>query len=544
MTPPAGLQDIQQAYDAGDLDRASALAVTAMEAGVMHPLVLRLAARRLQREGRWDEAVAVLRRGLSLAPSDAELLVALGGCLMELDRRGEALQVFLKALAADPDNAEAHYGAGECQASVAAVDAARTHFETALRLAPDHVESGAALANLLARTGRPQEGRRQAERTLRLSPGHPTAQAALAAAEVGEGDYAAAEARLRFMLGPVPVGAGLRPLLHAACQALLGDALHAQGRAADAFAAYAAANDELAEIHGAVAGPQADQLFSVIVRLIDWFEQASPQPRVAAPSLAPDASGATGHVFLLGFHRSGTTLIEQVLAAHRGVVTLEEGDLLAEAARAFLGRPGGLDALAAADANTLARYREGYWRAARAAGAEPQGKLFLDKMPLDTINLPLIVRLFPDAKILFARRDPRDVVLSCFRHVFSPNGATYAMLTLEGAAGLYDAVMRLAELYRAKLPIDVHEVRHERFVADFEGETRAICGFLGLPWDDAVYGFPTLSQARTIATPSAGQVRRGLYREGEAPWRAYRRQLAPVLPMLDPWAVKFGYPPD
>jgi hypothetical protein len=193
------------------------------------------------------------------------------------------------------------------------------------------------------------------------------------------------------------------------------------------------------------------------------------------------------------------------------------------------------------DEATAKRFRDGYWRRAREAGAEVEGRLFVDKMPLDTFNLPIIAALFPDAKILFARRDPRDTVLSCFRQMFAPNPATYAMLTLDGGADLYDAVMRLAETCRTALPLDLREVRHERLVEDFEGEVRDLCGYLGLDWSDAFYDFAASAQARTISTPSAGQVRRGLYREAVPPWSLYADQLAPVLPKLQPWVDRFGY---
>ena len=88
----------------------------------------------------------------------------------------------------------------------------------------------------------------------------------------------------------------------------------------------------------------------------------------------------------------------------------------------------------------------------RKFGVEPRGRVFIDKMPLSNVQLPVIAKLFPNARVLFARRDPRDVVLSCFRRRFGMNPSMYQLLTLEGAAAYYDAVMRLSELYRDLLP--------------------------------------------------------------------------------------------
>jgi hypothetical protein len=103
--------------------------------------------------------------------------------------------------------------------------------------------------------------------------------------------------------------------------------------------------------------------------------------------------------------------------------------------------------------------------------------------------------------------------------------------------------MRLSELYRELLPLPQHLVRYESLVEDFEGTARLACDFLGLEWDQALFDFAANARSRGIATPSAAQVARGLNREGEGIWRRYRDQLAPVLPVLEPWVQRFGYEP-
>jgi hypothetical protein len=121
------------------------------------------------------------------------------------------------------------------------------------------------------------------------------------------------------------------------------------------------------------------------------------------------------------------------------------------------------------------------------------------------------------------------------------NPAMYHLLTLEGAASYYDTVMTLSELYREILPLPQHLVRYESLVEDFEGTARAACDFLGLAWDRRLFDFAAKARSRGIATPSAAQVARGLNREGEGVWRRYREQMAPVLPVLEPWVRRFGY---
>jgi hypothetical protein len=147
-------------------------------------------------------------------------------------------------------------------------------------------------------------------------------------------------------------------------------------------------------------------------------------------------------VFLLGFYRSGTTLLEQVLEAHPGIVTLEEREISGGAAERYLTSSAGLDRLDRLSGEALQNARDDYWRNVVRQGLKLRGKVFVDKHPLNTIKLPLIARLFPEAKILFAVRDPRDVILSCYRRHFQINAAMYELLTLPGAARCYDAVMR------------------------------------------------------------------------------------------------------
>jgi hypothetical protein len=136
----------------------------------------------------------------------------------------------------------------------------------------------------------------------------------------------------------------------------------------------------------------------------------------------------------MALFRSGTTLLEVVLDGHPGIASLEEHDLLTEGIQAFMGEPLNLDRLAQADERALQALRLAYWQRVREGGVDVTGKLFLDKHPINTLYLTLIARLFPCAKILFMRRDPRDVVLSCYRRRFKMGPAMYQMLTLEGGA--------------------------------------------------------------------------------------------------------------
>jgi hypothetical protein len=247
---------------------------------------------------------------------------------------------------------------------------------------------------------------------------------------------------------------------------------------------------------------------------------------------------------MLGFARSGTTLLEESLARHPDVATTQEKDGLADAVASLFTNDAQFDRLMALKGGGLARDRRSYWRNLAGFGIDTRASCLVDKQPYNTIRLPLIAKLFPTAKILFCLRDPRDVVLSCFRRRFALNDPNVQLLSLEGAANFYAAVMQLGAIYRAKIPLEVCEVRHEALVADFDSETRRICDHIGIAWTEGMRDFAQSATWRAVITPSADQLTGGLSARGVGHWRHYREQLAPVLPILAPWVERFGYPED
>ncbi|HEX5649826.1 MAG TPA: sulfotransferase, partial [Steroidobacteraceae bacterium] len=239
---------------------------------------------------------------------------------------------------------------------------------------------------------------------------------------------------------------------------------------------------------------------------------------------------------------SGVTLVETILASLPDVRVLEEGATLATADLAFLKDAAALAHLEPLDEALADQARTAYWARVREAVPDVDGKVFVDMSPLYGIKLPMIARLFPQARVVFCRRDPRDVVLSCYRRNFVANALTYQLTSIEAIARHYDAAMRLTERHVTALGLRVHVVEYERLVANFDERTRALAQFVGAEWTDAVRRFERTAAARAISTPSASQVRRGLF-DGSGQWRAYRAQLEPVLQVLAPWVEKFGYAP-
>ncbi len=534
---PVRLAAIHAALGAQQVEQAISLAEAALQAGGRDPLLFNLVAHRRQVEGRYGEAMGLLQAGLRAAPQDVFLRCALAVCLSQQGRDAEALALYDQVLATAPGHAQAHHGRGLALDALDEVEPARAAHLRAVALAPDYPDALGAMAGHALSRGELDEAQAYAHRALAADLDEPAATLALASLELKRGEAAAAADRLERRLSRP----GLSALHQGALGALYADALDRLDQPEAAMQAHARANAATWAVHAPqMEAADVEPGFDLCHRLQASFAHADPDDWRPAPGAeAPDAPA--GHVFLIGFVRSGTTLLEQVLASHPLVSALEEQPLLRAIAKPWFGDDAALHRLAMLDEDQAQALRADYWRRVRACGIEPARRVFVDKNPLDGIWLPLVAKLFPDARILIARRDPRDVVVSSFRHRFKVNVLTCAFTDLERTAAYYSAVMGLTRTYLDTLPLSVHVHRHEDLVADFDREVRAICDFLGLEWTDALRDFAATAKRRDIRTPSADQVRQGLSREGLGRWRRYETAVQPILPVLQPWVEAFGY---
>lgn len=526
------LAAIQAAVQAQDYSRAAALAEAALQVGIDHPMVLNLAALKFEEDGRFEDALLVLDRAIALAPDDIGARNARGLVLTRIERYREALETFDGVVALQPAFAGGHCARGAALEALGRLPESELAYRKARDLQPENLGAIQGLANLLSRRGAHAEARPLAEQVLAAEPNFPDAVMVLAAADAAEGAGERAQRRLDLIIGDER----LTPVQRALAQGQLGDVLDAQDLPLEAFQAYAACNMGLWRAYASVHGEGTSALDFARAMLTE-LEAIPPTTWADAPP-----GGPAKHVFLLGFPRSGTTLLEQVLASHPDVEALEERETLADAQRAFLAQPSDLSRLAAATEAELEPLRAAYWARVRAEGGVPEGKVFVDKHPLNTFRLPLILKLFPEARILFARRDPRDVVLSCYRRRFAMSGSAYQLLTLPGAAGYYDAAMRIAQRLEPAMAGRLLTVQHERLVEAFDVVVGEVCAFLDLSWTENLRAFSDKARDRAVATPSGAQLARGLSAEGVGAWRRFEGPLAPVLPQLAPWVREFGYP--
>jgi tetratricopeptide (TPR) repeat protein len=250
---------------------------------------------------------------------------------------------------------------------------------------------------------------------------------------------------------------------------------------------------------------------------------------------------------LTGFPRSGTTLLEQLLDAHPDLVSSEERDFIG---KEFLhdltsrrGRTPLLDVLNGRSPSEIDSERRRYIAAMEYVLGEPIGsRLHLDKNPSYNLTIPLMLRIFPEVRLIVAIRDPRDVVLSCYLRHLPLNSVSVHFLDLERTAEKY--VFDMAAWLRLRKLLDVPwcEVRYEDTVANAEAQARRALSALDLAWNDQVLNYRArLSKSKSVTSPSYEAVAQPLYTRAIGRWKNYQKHLTPVLEKLEPFLREFGY---
>lgn len=327
------------------------------------------------------------------------------------------------------------------------------------------------------------------------------------------------------------VPADVEPIRTTHTRATLLDRL---GRTDEAFAIYTRANAMAYE----------DNPTDPLDRAKDLREQLAQEISILTPEWrdswrkAEIADDRPDPVFLIGFPRSGTTLLDTILMGHPDTVVMEEQPPLNHVESAL----GGLAALPDMESDAIAKARDHYFAEVEKIQLVAPGQLLVDKSPLFLYRLPLIQRLFPKSKIILALRHPCDVVLSCFMANFRLNSAMANFLQLADAAELYDLTFQHWEASLALFPPSVHPIVYERLVEDVATEVRPLFDFLDLEWHDNVLDHSRTAKSRgLITTASYSQVTEPIYQRASGRWEKYRDHLAPVIPVLEPWIEKFGY---
>lgn len=520
---------------------------------------------RLFNQGLLNEAHRYVRQLLSSDPSDAALWLldsqicarqnrlseAVSSCgrSLALQRSYEGLLTLgqIHLVAGDTDQAERHLvdAAGErpdrkeVRVLLANLYANQNRFDEALPVYRHLVEQGHADADLLGNMAQTLEALRQsdqaretAEQALQRDPNHPASHLVLARLERGAGRLPDAIARLSAVAGRhdgTVAGAGLLTEL-----GLDLDRVGEYGRAFDCFRR---ANEfwqhKVPEVSSAKA-LYPDRIRRHRAYFSDGAAAALPGP-------------AANLVFFVGFPRSGTTLIEEILRTATDVVTTREEplinaliDTLAPGHGNDAAYPARLAGLTSAELQAL---RDAYLAGLhRVIGMDARDRIYVDKLPLNLIEVGFIRMLFPEARFLVAIRDPRDVCLSCYMQSFRLNPAMVHFLDIQDTARFYAETLGLWNHYKAVFAgLTYLEYRYEDLIDDFDGTAARILAFVGSKRATDIRAFHHQAARSVARTPSYIDVSQPLYRRAMGRWRNYSRQLEGVSEVLAPYVEQFGY---
>lgn len=521
------------------------------------------------RLGRLQEAADNFRRAVNLAPELAEAWFNLGIVYERLQRWEDAAGCHEKAALAAPT----HYKAQEARARMAwelgQFEQVVPLYERALALKEDCLPAHRGLLQFLGQSNRPEALAEALARTRRaLGEEHPLTR-------LHEGFMADAEGKLeqaRACLESIVIdgaedGANAGEdagnlhdeRLRLARLVRLCDQLDD----ADAAMQHARAANQLAQKMTQRRGVRKETFLGFVENRRRYFTPenigqwgATAATRGAAPSPegppeGQEPGGAEQPVFIIGFPRSGTTLLDSLLRGHPELEVFEETDAVSSLVNRLVGpADDGLSRLARLSEQEAvalrALYFEGLARRRAAKNAAEQGRpgrrTPVDRFALNIIYLGELCRVFPQARFILALRHPADCVLSCFMQTFYETSANASFHTLEDAARLYDAVFSLWRQQVEALKPRLIQVKYESLIDDPEQTCRPVLDFIGATWRPELLDHQRAARERAfISTPSYNQVIQPLYSQAKGRWRRYSRELAPVLPILEPWRCYFGY---
>jgi tetratricopeptide (TPR) repeat protein len=504
----------------GQLTEAKASYVEALRLNPDLAMVHNNMGQTLQEEGQLDEAIAWYGRALQIEPGVARFHNNLADALAEQDNYEEALVSYERALHHDPSYFQAHNGLGALLHDQGRYAEAQEHYRAVVRLKPELAGSHCSLGEIAEEMGDKKTAEASFREALRLDPRFPGVYALLATLLRSSLPAADRETMEELLNDPK-----VRPLGRA-------NLLHGLAQVQDATGDYARAADYLRQAKAIQRGEWAkrNQLYDAA----DHHQHVERLLAVYTPEHFARVRGfgleSERPIFVFGLPRSGTTLVEQVLASHSQVFGAGELRLAQETFRALPSVLG----VEAAPFDCLVRMQATHARRLaqrhldRLAELNRTAPRITDKMPDNYMHLGLLATLFPRARFIHCQRDLRDVAVSCWMTNFKSirwNGDSETM------ASRFQEYQRLMAHWRQVLPVPMLELRYEETVDDLEKTARRLVEWCGLEWEEKCLAFH--EHRRPVRTASVNQVRRPLYKSSVARWKHYQEALGSLFAELN-----------
>ncbi|GAB5495873.1 MAG: hypothetical protein Phyf2KO_09530 [Phycisphaerales bacterium] len=470
-------------------------------------------AQQLQGQGRMTEAAQILAQLLKRHPNEPSIIFNLGLCRMGQLNHGEARKLMEKACKLPQTPADTHAVLAVCCMALQDLDEAEKQLDIAFRKNPNSTRAKRVKAELLNIAGKPAEGADL------IKP--------VVEADLTDGQNVATFAKCCRACDRRDEAVGLM-------EKALSDASNSdEGRAAILYE-LAAEYEKLGKHDEAwAAGAEANSLrpshhtIENWERFVDQRIEAFSADRMK--SLPRSRREGSGYVFIVGMPRSGTTLVEQIIASHPAAEGIGERQIISAAARE-------LTVIRSPDETQTQRLdthsAAGVDRVARAALAELKAAghdapVIVDKLMQNFLHLGVLEMILPGAKVIHCMRDPRDTCVSCFmQHFPGPENQAYSR-DLDTLAHYYQQYRRIMAHWKDVLETEILDVKYEDIVADKEGQAQRLIEFVGLDWDDAC--LDSHKSNRTVVTLSVDQVRRPMYTSSMERWKKFESHLGPIM---------------
>jgi tetratricopeptide (TPR) repeat protein len=511
-------RDVQQAllnegsehFNRGEYQRAVECLRELLKADPRNLTALNILGNALCRLGRYDEGAAQFRQAINIKETHPESHHHLGGLLRTQGLLLESEQQLRRALKLQPTLIQAQISLGATLFMLGKLVEARELLEKALRVSPRNVEALMHIGKLAGLEGNKEEAESWYQRALEVDP-----KAWLAWVGIGElRKFTAADAQ--WLKGAQAAASnGLAPLSEASVHCAIGRYYDQIGEYENAFNSFRRAKELVKTAGATYSRPDAERNSDTWIRT--YTRETLARERLGA-------SESDLPVIVTGMPRSGTSLVEQIIASHPAASGVGELNFWANAIRK---RESGL-ALAPPDESTSRKLAAAYLDALTANSGT--ASRVVDKSIFNFLFLGPIHAIFPRARMICMQRDPVDTCLSCYFQDFAPS-LSFAH-DLSDLAHLYRQHHKMMAHWRNALPPGtLIEIPYEELTADQEGWTRRMLEFLGLPWDDRCLQFHTTKRA--VVTASHWQVRQKIYKSSIARWRKYEKFIGPLLELRD-----------
>ncbi len=518
----------------------------------------------LQDLGKLNEAEKTTRKAIQLNPNYSTAYSNLGNILLNLGKLNEAEKTTRKAIQLNPNNATAYSNLGSILLNLGKLNEAEKTTRKAIQLNPNYSTAYSNLGNILQDLGKLKEAEETTRKAIQLNPDNTVAYFNLflhyerinnlkklkeSLEEFKKTDNIKNEqilfqARINFRNKKYQTA---KELIDNISPEWVEKSNKYQKITYWNFKAFI--NDKVGNYDLAYScfeksqkNPSYDRFSKdSYLNYINTYKKSINRKKTNL-NIINDEIVDSNLAFLIGFPRSGTTLLDTVLRSHKDIEVIEEKPLIKNIERLVIEKFNTkIDQLSNMSEENIIILRKQYFELLKGYKTK-NSNLIIDKLPLNTVSLPLINVIFPNAKIIFTHRHPYDTVLSCFQQSFSPNSAMTNLVSLDSSSIMYDQVMNAWDIYKNNLPLDFITSKYENLIENFDSHVLKILEFLNVKWDENVKNYrKTAIERDKINTPSSSQVVQPLYKSSINKWKNYEKYFENCHQYLEKWVSYFDY---